>query len=248
MKNDDMAGRSLPGAVTAVHEVGHVVALLAAGLSGEFESATVGAAHDSRGAVAGLTHVSFAANQELVRRLTRYATDLGSLGLATAASWSASEKTRTRAFIADYTRFCREEAPRTALRYLCYYFGGGSIERSFQLGGTALRERIDRAEATQHILPALQLDRFGEEDFDALRRDVDAFLVPVFRDNADLVRDLVHTLEAKSRLDAADVARATASHPLRVPSGAYAALERGFLALCAPRIHPPLEPLLALCT
>ena len=144
----------------ATHECGHVVALAAAGLTEEFISVTI----VPENGVRGLTVRSGASLTQLSDKLSEYAQNL--------ADGRQEGLEAFRNFVLT--------TPAVCLPHICFFFGGGSIDR---LLGRENRNRnaIDANCIRQMVVPSMLLPPLSDEDLTGIQEKVDEFLFNVFK-------------------------------------------------------------------
>ena len=158
MTENDYVGMIFPDEI-ATHECGHVVALAAAGLTKEFISATI----VQQNGVLGLTVRSGASLTKLSAELSELSRKL--------ADGQQEELEEFRKFVL--------KIPDVCLPHICFFFGGGSIDRL--LGReNADRNMIDTTCIRQMVVPAMLLPSLSDEDMTWVQKEVDEFLSNVF--------------------------------------------------------------------
>lgn len=150
------------------HECGHLVALMAAGIYSEFTRISVGAAEHAGDRVNGLTERSGDS-------LMQYSFDL--------LNWSR-RLGGGQAGVEDWVRFLAERGLAVCLPHVCYFYGGGAMDRSAGCED-AERNGIDTREIEAKVLPSLVIT--WNDDCNFLKERVYAFLESVFRREQSLI-------------------------------------------------------------
>ena len=171
--------------VTAAHECGHVVALAAAGLADEFLYVTI----VPQNGIRGLTTRSGASLTKLSGELAEYSARIAS------ATGEAQQKA-----IAEYNEFIAT-TPKVCLPHLCFFFGGGSLDRKFKREDTTGRNSIDADCIRKMVMPAMVLQTLSDEHLREVQDNVDKlFLFPVFEGNEPLFGKIYKSLVERNTL------------------------------------------------
>ena len=159
MTDNDYVGTDFPDEI-ATHECGHVVALAAAGLTEEFISVT----NVPQNGVLGLTVRSGASLTKLSGMLLEYSRNL--------VDGRQEGLEAFRNFVLT--------TPVVCLPHICFFFGGGSIDRL--LGRESPdRNAIDANCIRQMVIPSMLLTSLSDEDLTWVQEEVDKFLLNVFK-------------------------------------------------------------------
>ena len=156
------------------HEVGHFVALCASGLYDEFTSITNQAANGAFGLTERNGQSLTDYSQKLVADLTNYLSVMRNVG--------------------------RD----VVLKNLCYFFGGGSIDRLYGCD-SAIRNSIDDTNNKTLCLPAIGISGVSDERYAELQAMVDEFLHPIFRAEAPFIARLCDELARRGTISKADM-------------------------------------------
>ena len=168
------------------HECGHWFALAAAGLAGDFTLATV----VRQGGVYGRTERS-------EESLTKYSLDLAS------CAGKMGNPTSVEAGMADF-RNCIKRAPEACLPHICFFLGGGSVDR--QLGReSTLRNSIDTNCVKTMVVPAMAVPSISDTEFKEVQAKVDEFLWAAFKREELLFAEMYELLSSRQTVTAADV-------------------------------------------
>ena len=177
--------------VIAAHECGHVVALAAAGLADEFQKVTI----VPQNGIRGLTTRSGASLTKLSGELAEYSARIAS------ATGEAQHKA-----MAAFNDFIAT-TPDVCLPHLCFFFGGGSLDRLFKREDTG-RNSIDADCIRNMVMPAMVLQApLSDEQMLEVQGKVDEFLHSVFKveENEPLFRKIYKTLEKRNALTRTDL-------------------------------------------
>lgn len=170
--------------VIAAHECGHVVALAAAGLADEFLYVTI----VPQNGIRGLTTRSGASLTKLSGELAEYSARI-------ASATGGAQKRVT----AEYNEFIAT-TPKVCLPHLCFFFGGGSLDRKFKREDTG-RNLIDADCIRNMVMPAMVLQILSEDHLREVQDKVDEFLFPVFEGNEPLFEKIYESLVERETLD-----------------------------------------------
>lgn len=173
MKNNDCVRNE--NEIVTLHEVGHIIGLYASGIIDEFISATNVASDGPSGKTYGLTRRSGQSLMELCNKLSE-AVSQGAFGRMA------------------------EESAEICLPQICYFCGGGSIDRMYG-NASERRESIDMAELKTKLLPAMFVNNVSEEALKELKDMVDEFLHSSFRKYDVLVDALYDKLAEANMID-----------------------------------------------
>ena len=173
--------------MVAAHEAGHVLALAASGLAGEFQKSTI----VPQGGVQGVTTRS---GESLVRMSMKLAEH--AQRLADPARLGETKKA--------FREFLEKELPKTCLRHLCYFFGGGSIDR-FLGRDCPERNAVDMEAIRKMVLPAMAI-QVSDKDLVEIQQKVDAFLWKALEANEGLFKKTYDTLVEKHTITNQDEA------------------------------------------
>ena len=179
MTNNDYVGMEFPNEIAA-HECGHVVALAAAGLADEFISATI----VPRDGVLGLTRRSGVSLTKLSSELSEHSANL-----------AAGRQDALKAF-RDFVL----TTPDVCLPHICFFVGGGSIDRLLGREDT-IRNRIDTDCIRQMVMPAMHIPSLSDEDLALVQDKVDEFLFNVFKKEKVLFDKIYTALVEHKTLD-----------------------------------------------
>lgn len=196
----------------ALHEAGHVVALYLSGIGEEFTDAVTG---DCGVDVKGLTRRTGASLLDLSRRFSAFAT--------------ATKR--------EFNEVCAA-APSVCLPQICYFFGGGSMDRAVGRD-CPTRNAIDDRHLSTEIMGTLMVSDLKPEAYAELREMVDAFLHLGFEENAGFVRAVYEELRTKKSVTAADIDRLTGGKAPVRPGEAWKMLEDAFAGWCARNRNVP---------
>ena len=171
MTDNDYVGMDFPDEI-ATHECGHVVALAATGLTEEFRSATI----VPQNGMLGLTIRSGESLTRLSNEFLEYSRNL------------ADGQTEIEAF-----RNFVLTTPAVCLPHICFFFGGGSIDRL--LGReNARRNSIDAKCMREMVMPAMLLSELADDDLLYVQSNVDKFLHNVFTKEKILFNRIYHAI------------------------------------------------------
>ena len=172
----------------AAHEAGHSLALAVAGLAGEFTSCTI----VPQDGVYGKTDRSGESLLLLSSDIAKYAQQLANpAGLALA-------KQAFREFLGNVPEIC--------LPHVCFFFGGGSLDRFFDRECTA-RNAIDIRAIKDMVLPAMAVG-VSDDDLSKIQSKVDEFLGKAFEKEEALFKKIYDRLVAERTIlrgDAGDL-------------------------------------------
>jgi len=169
----------------AAHEAGHCVALVAAGLADEFVSATI----VPQGGVQGLTVRSGESLARLSMGFAEHAARLGDLLRLEEAKRAFREFLMT--------------APEVCLPHLCFYFGGGSMDRYLQRDNPA-RNSVDMNVIGSMVVPAMAIPAISVGELAEIQKKVDEFLWMVFDDEDCMIEGFYDELCDKRVIDRSD--------------------------------------------
>ena len=176
--------------VIALHEVGHFIALCAVGLYDEFMSITCRPSNYNGAMVYGLTLRNG-------NSLTAYSQHL-----------LADSK--------NYQAIIEQEGKEVVLKNLCFFFGGGSIDR-MNGNESAERNSIDDVNNKVMCLPAISVTDIQDEQYAKLQSIVDEFLHPIFMAHSELINTLVDALFDKGSFTKAEMDKFVGEQHLALP-------------------------------
>lgn len=172
--------------IIVAHECGHWFALAASGLAGEFISATV----VPHGGVYGLTLRSGQSLSKL------------SIDLASCAGKMGDPANREKG-MSDF-RDCIKCSPKVCLPHVCFFLGGGSIDRL--LGRESVsRNEIDTNCVKTMVIPAMVIPQISDAELKEVQSKVDEFLWAAFERDEPLFAEMYELLSAKKTVTNADV-------------------------------------------
>ena len=158
----------------AMHECGHVIALAATGLTDEFQIATNVPDFDDFGRPTdGRTDHTRASLNKLSENLTEF------------TSGQQGGLERFRQFVLT--------TPDVCLQHLCFYFGGGAIDR-FLGRENPNRNEKDMEYIRKMVLPAMLLTALSDEDMTLIQEKVDEFMSKMFTKGKVLLDRLYNAL------------------------------------------------------
>ena len=176
--------------IIPAHECGHVVALAAAGLANEFKEVTI----VQQGNALAVTKRSGASLIKLSGELLEYQDRID----------AAMDEAQLKRVSAEYNAFIKEKLPDVCLPHLCFFFGGGALDRLFGREN-ADRNSIDADCIRKKVMPAMVLQTLSDEDLREVQGKVDKFLFPVFEGNEPLFRKIYDSLVERNTLTRYDL-------------------------------------------
>ena len=203
----------------AAHEAGHVFALGATGLADEFQSVTT--VHQT--GVQGLTIRNGESLMRMSMELAGYARRL-------------ADPTRSDEARKAFRDFLMSEAPKTCLPHVCFFFGGGSIDR-FLGCETPERNTIDMYAIRQYVLPAMAI-QILDHDLYEIQAKVDSFLGKSLMTDAVLFKRIYEKLATQRTITAEDKELMCMMRNCTAPmSTAYQELYNWFLDWYMPKVE-----------
>ena len=199
----------------AAHEAGHCLALAASGLADEFQKATI----RPQDGVQGLTTRN---GQSLVNL---------SMDLAQHAQRLATQEESVK----EFKEYLVTNAPKTCLPHLCFFFGGGSLDR-FLGRENSSRNAIDLHAIQGMVIPAMAI-QVTDQELAEVQEKVDEFLWNAFKTDETLLKNLYNALVERQTITADDDLLREMRAGAAPVSDAYQTLLAWFTEWYTPRVN-----------
>ena len=166
----------------AAHEAGHCLALAASGLADEFQKSTIRPQDGVRGLTTRSGHSLVNLSMDLAQHAQRLATQEEPVN--------------------EFKAFLKEKAPRTCLPHLCFFFGGGALDR-FLGREHPPRNAIDMRAIQGMVIPAMAI-QVTDQELAEVQEKVDEFLWNAFKTDGTLLKSLYNALVERQTITAND--------------------------------------------